>query len=84
VNETAREEAKAFGLNKTFRSVIKAKMEQFNSMDADALMRAQESVRGVKEVLVKNIEHLVENNVKIEILQDKAVALKEKSATLRK
>jgi len=27
VNETAREEAKAFGLNKSFRSVIKAKME---------------------------------------------------------
>jgi len=53
-------------------------------MDADALMKAQESVRGVKEVLVKNIEHLIENNVKIEILQDKAVALKEKSATLRK
>lgn len=47
-------------------------------------MRAQAAVGDVNKILTKNIQNLVENNAKIEVLLDKTVAMKEKSGLLRK
>ncbi|KAL4429489.1 hypothetical protein ABPG74_001334 [Tetrahymena malaccensis] len=84
INETDRENANAFGLNKNFRKVIKEKLEHYNTLDADNLMKVQAAVRDVQNVMIKNLDMVIDNNIKIEILQDKAVAMKMKSEELKK
>ena len=63
--------ALAFSLNDMFAPVLKQRMEYFNTNpNADSIMKVQNQIESVKDIMIENIDRVLERGEKIELLVD--------------
>ena len=68
--------ALAFSLNDEFKSELQSKMNYYsNEPDSDQIAKVNQRISDVKDVMVENIDKVLENREKIELLVDKTDGL---------
>ena len=76
----------AYSMNDDFSRVLKRLLDEFNDnpLKGDSIAGVQEQINGVKEVMVRNIEQVLERGEKIELLVDKTDKLNQQAFKFEK
>lgn len=68
-----------------FAPVLKSRMEYFNTNpNADSIMKVQNQIESVKDIMIENIDRVLERGEKIELLVDKTDRLNQQAFNFEK
>jgi len=74
----------AFAFNADFQRVLQAQMDRFNQVRDDRIVKVQNEIEAVKNVMIKNIDKVLERGEKIELLVDKTEVLDQHAFKFKK
>lgn len=67
-----------------FEFTLKQEMEYYNSLDADKVSRLQYELDQIQNIMTKNINTLLKDQAKLEVLVDQADIIKDQAKTFQK